>query len=93
MRGTDQAIALQLLRDHPGWSDRQVADELDVPARTVGRWREDAGLAPRTLDVTAYPPPRVQGIYLECRHLVHPERVAAGVARCDYCGADRRAIA
>jgi len=40
--------ALELLRRHPGWSDRHIALELGVSPSTVGRWRWAAGYAPAT---------------------------------------------
>lgn len=91
MKGSEQAIALALIRQHPGWSDARVVAELDrrghAASRTAVRdWRQDAGLAPATDDVTAYPPPRVQGVWLACGHLVHPEKIDGGRGRCDYCG-------
>jgi transcriptional regulator with XRE-family HTH domain len=36
--------AIALLRRHPGWSDRRVAELLDVSHSTVGRWRRREGL-------------------------------------------------
>lgn len=36
--------ALELLEQHPGWSDARVAAKVHVAASTVGRWRRQAGL-------------------------------------------------
>jgi len=38
--------ALDLLEEHPGWSDRRIARAVGVAASTVGRWRWAAGLEP-----------------------------------------------
>lgn len=93
MHPDTEAVALSLLRRHPGWSDARAARELhergeDVSARTVGRWRQNAGLAPATENVETYPPPRLQGVYLACGHLVHPEKIDGARGRCGYCGGD-----
>lgn len=84
----EQTIALQLLRDHPGWSDERVSLELgragdrtSASPSSVRAWRLDAGLAPMTNDVEAWPPPRRVGVMLRCGHLAHP-----GDAGCRRCG-------
>jgi predicted site-specific integrase-resolvase len=38
--------AIRLLRRHPGWSDRRVAEIVRVSHTTVSRWRAEAALAP-----------------------------------------------
>jgi hypothetical protein len=38
--------AIRLLRRHPGWSDRRVAEIVGVSHTTVSRWRAEAALAP-----------------------------------------------
>lgn len=88
-----QQIALARLRDHPGWSDQRVADELaeattGASASSVRAWREQAGLAPYTRNTAGWPPPRRQGLYLACGHLIHPERLDAATktGSCAYCG-------
>lgn len=85
MHDPKQALTLQLLRDHPGWSDQRVASELDLSASTVRAWRRSARLAPATDRVERWPPPRRQGVPLACGHLVHPEKITADRGRCDYC--------
>jgi len=94
MKATEQTVALDLLRRHPGWSDPRVAEELrkrDLSASpsSVHAWRVDAGLAPHTQSVARYPPPRLPGVRLECGHLVHPEKLQphGRAGHCDYCGA------
>lgn len=39
MKAAERQLALQLLRRHPGWSDRRVALEVGVAPSTVNRWR------------------------------------------------------
>lgn len=40
--------ALELLEQHPGWSDRRIARKLRVSPSTVGLWRWQAGYMPAT---------------------------------------------
>lgn len=51
MKTREHRDALQLLEQHPGWSDRRVARLLGVAASTIGRWRWQAGLAPALKNV------------------------------------------
>lgn len=44
--------AVQLLRRHPGWSDRRIARILGVAPSTVGRWRYAEGLGTYSKRVT-----------------------------------------
>ncbi len=53
MKPLERRRTIELLRRHPGWSDRRVAAMLDVAPSTIGRWRWEEGLAPALKQVGA----------------------------------------
>jgi hypothetical protein len=47
--------AVELLEQHPGWSDREVARRVGVSPTTIGTWRREESLAPRLKSVGSRP--------------------------------------